>query len=138
MNRFDTISEMGVIDLPKILKAARESEGHLNMLSGLTMAVDIECWFHKAVSLQAYYQSYHMVPPVPLTEISQIVLKLHTLLISFKIKPVYVIGGKKHIVKKDVDDARAASIALSLNELNLALEKDVDIGLQHQKNTLIV
>lgn len=118
---------MGCQDLSSILKQGKETLSTLKDLDGLRLSVDIECWFHKAIVVQAYFQSYHMLPPVPLTQIGETVLKLHTLLTSFNIKPVYVIGGKKHIGKKDVDDARAALVAAGLEALNTALMKDVDI-----------
>lgn len=33
------------------IEEVKEEEGHLSKLGGLTLSVDIECWFHKATPI---------------------------------------------------------------------------------------
>jgi hypothetical protein len=95
---------MGVKQLPKILKSCKQLECSLHSLRGKFLGVDIECWFHKAIQKDSYVQSYHIDPPVPLTENLGYCLKLHSLFVSNSITPIYVNGGNKHVMKKSVDD----------------------------------
>lgn len=118
---------MGYTKGAYLLKQKSKPDAHIKDLSGGTVAVDLDLWLHKGAASKSYCNAYHIEPPIPLNEIAETVLKLHALFNRYKVKPIYVIGGKKHVFKKRVDDARAAKVAASLAKLKDALLIDTDI-----------
>ena len=108
---------MGIQDLTKLVEDADIYTTPVATLAGSTLAWDISCLLHVAISSREGADQYHAFPPVPVSAVCESIDQVVGLFKAFNINLIAVFDGVQHPQKGRVSEKREVAARTKLEKL---------------------